>query len=431
LALFQDFVNRYLWSSKKDVGPNYNPLNGSSQWANLVGFNDNFSEEAVSERRALGLATVWSCINVRARTVASLDIDIIMEEDDRKIELDDHPAYYPLAHQPNNYMSSANMFLTSMIHSDAWGNSIIAISRDSRGKPYAFDIVPPNEWSVKVADGQAWYKLGGELYSADDVLHFRWFSIDGLTGISPIRQNAMLMGKAFRENRYSTMALGKKPPGILSYEGVLTPVQQAQNQASWKTDLAAGDTPILSGRWKFDPILMSAEDAAYIETAKLTDQQIYGIYQMPPAFVQNYDRMTWTNAEQADLVYAKHTITPIVRVIEQECNMKLFTRKEKKNTYVKMNMNGLLRGDSKARAEFYTAMRNIGGMNGNDIRYAEDLDSYEGGDIFTVQGASVPIDQLREFYASKVAPTASPNTTPAAGTNGSTNGKLNGKYHVN
>ncbi len=85
-----------------------------------------------------------------------------------------------------------------------------------------------------------------------------------------------------------------------------------------------------------------------------------------------------------------------------------------------MNMNGLLRGDLASRAAFYTAMRNIGGINGNEIRDREDMNSYEGGDIFTIQGANVPIDQLRDFYSNKVAPTA-PKVS---------NGHLNG-YAIN
>lgn len=105
--------------------------------------------------------------------------------------------------------------------------------------------------------------------------------------------------------------------------------------------------------------------------------------------------------------------------------MKLFREREKRNTYVKFNLNGLLRGDIQARAAFYTAMRNVGGMNGNEIRSLEDMNAYEGGDIFTLQSANCPADQLREFYKSKVAPTSSPSTE------GDKNGKqkLNGVHH--
>lgn len=404
---------------KSAAGDTYD-LKGTAAWDKIVGYQDNFSEEVVTERRAHGLATAYTCINVRGRTIASLPIGIYQERPGEKIFLDQHPAYYPTAHQPNNYMSSANLFLSSMIHSDSWGNSIIGINRNGRGEVNTYDLICPGEWDVQKVNGEAFYKINGEMYASRDVLHFRWWSIDGLMGISPIRQNQMTFGKAFRQNRYSAMALGERPPSVLSYEGQLTPEQRALNQKSWREDLEAGRTPILSGKWQYQGVLIPPGDAEYIETANLTEQQICGIFQMPPSFVQNYNRMTWSNSEQADLTYAKHTITPICRVIEQECNMKLFTEREKKNTYLKFNMNGLLRGDSKARAEFYTAMRNVGGLNGNEIRSYEDMNEYNGGDIFTVQGALIPVDQLREFYAAKVEPTAPPTVKTKNYVNGHT-----------
>lgn len=396
------------WGGFKKSASETFDLKGTNVPDYIVG-SDNFSEEHVSEIRARNLAAVFMCLNVRSRTIASLPINPFIEENGDKRVLTDHPVYYPLAQQFNNYMSSANGILTSMLHSDSSGNSIIGINRDSRYRPVSFDLIQPGEWSVSTADGEAFYRINGETYASRDVLHFRWYSFDGLTGISAITQNRMTMGKAFKEERFSTQQMGSKPPGFLHYEGNLTQQQMAQNQKSWKEDMTNGRTPVLAGRWGYNPIMFSAEDAAYIETTNLTERRIYGIFQLPPAFAQNYDRMTWSNSEQADLVYAKHTITPIVRVMEQEMNMKLFTEKEKKNHFVKFNMNGLLRGDSAARAAFYTAMRNIGGMNGNEIRDREDMNAYEGGDIFTVQGANVPVDQLRDFYSKKVVPTASVN----------------------
>lgn len=394
-------------ASKKDVGPTFD-LKGTEAHTRIYGYNDDFTNETVTERRAHGLATVYTCLNVRSRTIASLPINVMMEADGKKEVLTDHSAYYPLAHQPNSYMSSAQLMLTSMIQSDSWGNSVIGINRDSRNRPYSFDLITPDDWDAKVVEGEAFYKIRGEMYSSKDVLHFRWFSLDGLIGISPIRQNQILMGAAFKQARYQGMALGQKPPMVLSYEGNLSPEQRAQNQASWQKDLSVGKTPILTGKWEAHPIIIPPGEAEYIQTAQLTQQEIYGIYQIPPSFAQNYERATWANAEQADLVYAKHTITPICRVIEQECNMKLFTEKEKKNHFVKFNMNGLLRGDIQARAAFYTAMRNIGGMNGNEIRDREDMNGYDGGEIFTVQGASIPIDQLRKHYESLAAKTPAP-----------------------
>ena len=408
-ATFQNWFEKNVWdfSKKSGYGEGYTyDLKGTDARANVFGYQDDFSNEVVTERRALGLSTVFTCINVLSQTLGALNINVLQEDETgNKKSLHDHPAYYPLAQQPNNYMSSANMMLSTIINLMGWGNGYIGINRNGRSQVTTLDKLQP--WDVddiQIEDGSAWYKVRGEWYNGRDILHFRLFSYDGLCGISPIMQNKITMGKAFKNEKFSSYSLGKRPPGFLSYEGNLTPAQRAENQKSWEDDINAGRTPHLSGRHHYNSTMVSPADAQYIETESMTDKKIYGIFRIPPVFAQDYVRATWTNAEQSDLLFAKHTVTPIVRVMEQECNMKLFTEREKKNTYVKYNMNGLLRGDTQARAAFYTAMRNIGGMNGNEIREREDMNHYEGGDIFTIQSANAPIDQLRDFYESMSEP---------------------------
>lgn len=398
-----EFGNFKLQWGKSSVSETYD-LKGTSARANIFGASDNFTDEPVSVQRALGLPAAYISLNVRSRTIASIPIKPMIFENGNTRVLDDSPIYYPLVQQANNYLSSANMFLTSMLHADGWGNSIIGINRDSRFRPYSFDIIEPNEWSVTKKGGEAFYVIRGETYTSRDVLHFRWFSMDGLCGISPILQNKMTFGKAFKENRYSATTLGQTVPGFLHYEGNLTPEQRAQNQKSWSSDRTMGNVPLLTGKWDYKSTMMAPEAAEYIERANLTDEQIYGIFQLPPVFAQNYRRATWANSEQSDLFYAKHSIQPVCTVIEKECNMKLYTEKEKKNQFTKFNLNGLMRADSVARAQFYTAMRNVGGLNGNDIRAFEDMNGYEGGDIFTTQVQNIPLELLREYYEKQMQP---------------------------
>lgn len=401
-----EFGNFKMSWGKSSVSDTYD-LKGTSAREKVYGYADNFTEEAVTAQRAMGLAACFISMNVRARTIASIPCKPMISENGKTRILEDSPIYYPLVQQANQYMSSANMFLTSMLHSDGWGNSIIGINRDSRFRPASFEIIEPNEWSVEKINGDAYYRIRGEVYLSRDVLHYRWFSLDGLCGISSIIQNKMTFGKAFKENRYAATTIGNQVPGFLHYEGQLNDIQRALNQKSWEQDRMAGRVPILTGRWDHKSTIMSPEAAEYIERANLTDEQIYGIFQLPPVFAQNYRRATWANAEQSDLFYAKHTVTPICRVIEQENNLKLYTEKEKKTQFTKFNLNGLMRGDSAARAQFYTAMRNVGGLNGNDIREFEDMNSYEGGDIFTTQVQNIPLDMLREYYDKTMEPEAS------------------------
>jgi len=191
--------------------------------------------------------------------------------------------------------------------------------------------------------------------------------------------------------------MGKKPPGVLSYEGMLTSEQMKANQDNWNKG-ETGDVKILSRNWKYQPIMTPADDSAFAVSRRNNKTDLLGIWQMPPQFVQDLERSTFSNAEQMDLVYAKHTVTPICRNIELE----------KANTYTKFNMNGLLRGDLAARQAFYQAMVNSGIMNRNEARSLEDQNPYEGGDDFLVQGAMILADMLRDKMQSELIPSAPP-----------------------
>lgn len=379
---------------------------------------DGYSDEHVTVRKGLKISTVYTCVNVRAKTISSLPINIFREEGNKKTPLTDHPAYYLLAHQPNKYMTSANFWHTVSVHCDGWGNAYALINRDSRSRPSSLDLWEP--WCVQVTmnDGDLYYSYKGETVPSRDILHFRWYSLDGICGLSPILENADVMGMAMKLKRYSTLILGAQPPGVLSYDGNLTPEQKAENKKIWSGG-SKGEVKVLSGKWKYEPIITPADQTQFIQTKAANEREIYGIYQIPPTFAQNFERATYTNAEQSDLVYAKHTITPPVTNIEKELNMKLFFEREKTNTYTKFNMNGLLRGDIAARQAFYQSMVNTGVMSRNEARGYEDLNPYPGGDDFLVQGAMVPADMLREQYENKLLPTV-PAGQPKKYVNGHT-----------
>lgn len=405
-AFLQDLFTKWVYNP---LARSFSTISGQF-WNTAVFGTDTFADERINEYTAHRIATVYTCINVRSQTIAALPMSVFREDKKtgRKEGWTDHPVYYPLAHEPNDYLTSANFFQTCMIHADSWGNSYALITRDDRGNAIAYEILEPFDVEPVVVEGKAFYKYYGDTIPGREVLHFRWFSYDGLCGESPIRMNANTFGMALKQDRYSALALGTKPPGFLSYEGDLKPEQKKQNQQEWDSPKDLGKTKVLSGRWKYTPIMIPPDDAQYIEAKKLTKQEIYGIYRIPPTFAQDFERATFANAEQQDLVFVKHTITPLIRQIEQEINKKCFTERDKKTHYVKFNLNGLLRGDLAARQAFYQSMVNSGVMNRNEARGFEELNAYQGGDDFLVQGAMVPADLLRKQYEQKVLPTVEP-----------------------
>jgi HK97 family phage portal protein len=410
-AIIQDLWQKYVWnSSKRSSGYDLATINGSILQSILD--STDFTDENVTVKSGLRLDPVFTCVNVIQQTLGALPGNVIQEQGGNKVKLTDHPVYYPLAHEPNNYMSAANFWMTLGLHFSAWGNGYARINRDSRRNPVSYDIMEPWEVSITHSDGDLWYHYMGETISSWDVLHFRLFSLDGICGESPITWNKNLMGKAMKLERFSALAVGDQPPGVLSYNGTMNPTQMEMSKKAWQEG-PKGSVRVMPADWKYQAILSPADQAQYIQTWESTERRIYGVWRIPPTFAQNFQRATFSNAEQSDLVFSKHTVTPICTMIEKEVNMKCFFEREKDTTGWKFNMNGLLRGDLAARQAFFNSMVNNGIMMRNEARDLEDLNPYEGGGVPLVQGAMVPADQegidaLRKKMETEVIPSADP-----------------------
>ena len=75
---------------------------------------------------------------------------------------------------------------------------------------------------------------------------------------------------------------------------------------------------------------------------------------------------------------------------------------EKKEYFVKFNVDGLLRGDYQSRMNGYATARQNGWMSANDIRELENLDRIpkeEGGDLYLVNGNMLPLDNITKHNA--------------------------------
>lgn len=93
---------------------------------------------------------------------------------------------------------------------------------------------------------------------------------------------------------------------------------------------------------------------------------------IPPHKIQHLLRTTFSNIENQAIEVVVDTIIPWVKIFEEEANYKLFGA-NRPGFFTKMNLNGLLRGDSASRAAFYKSMRELGVMSVNEIRGLEDM----------------------------------------------------------
>lgn len=152
---------------------------------------------------------------------------------------------------------------------------------------------------------------------------------------------------------------------------------------------------------KYSPITIPPDQAQFLETRKFQINEIARIFRIPPHMVGDLEKSSFSNIEQQSLEFVKYTLDPWIIRWEQSLNKTLIKDKDKKDYFIKFNVDGLLRGDYISRMNGYAVARQNGWMSANDIRALENLDlipKEEGGDMYLVNGNMLPLNKAGSFY---------------------------------
>jgi len=168
----------------------------------------------------------------------------------------------------------------------------------------------------------------------------------------------------------------------------------------------ANKVAVLEEGMKYTPISISPEQAQFLETRKFQINEIARIFRVPPHMVGDLDKSSFSNIEQQSLEFVKYTLDPWVSRWEQSIVRSLLAAEEKKQYFVKFNVDGLLRGDYQSRMNGYAVGRQNGWMSANDIRELENLDRIPeelGGDLYLINGNMTKLADAGLFGKSEAA----------------------------
>ena len=381
-------------------------------------FGGSTSGKAVTERSAMQMTAVYSCVRILAEAVAGLPLNLYRYTGDGgKEKAIDHPLYLLLHDEPNPEMSSFVFRETLMTHLLLWGNAYAQIIRNGKGEVIALYPLMPNKMSVdRDSQGQLYYTYQRGMDEAirdknqtvilrpSDVLHIPGLGFDGLVGYSPIAmaKNAIGMAIACEEYGAKFFANGAAPGGVLEHPGTIKDPQRVRE--SWQSTFGgsgnANKIAVLEEGMKYTPIGISPEQAQFLETRKFQINEIARIFRVPPHMVGDLEKSSFSNIEQQSLEFVKYTLEPWVIRWEQSIQRTLLTQAEKSQYFVKFNLEGLLRGDYQSRMNGYATARQNGWMSANDIRELENLDripAEEGGDLYLINGNMLPLHQAGAF----------------------------------
>ena len=368
------------------------PTNATAGSAYRFLFGNSTSGKAVTERSAMQMTAVYSCVRILAEAVAGLPLHLYRYTDTGgKEKAIDHPLYALLHDEPNPEMTSFVFRETLMTHLLLWGNAYAQIIRNGKGEVVALYPLMPNCMVVdRDEHGQLYYtyyrgqdeairnKDTAVILQPSDVLHIPGLGFDGLVGYSPIAmaKNAIGMAIACEEYGAKFFANGATPGGILEHPGTIKDPQRVRE--SWQSTFGgsgnANKVAVLEEGMKYTPISISPEQAQFLETRKFQINEIARIFRIPPHMVGDLEKSNFSNIEQQSLEFVKYTLEPWLVRWEQSMIRALVSHSEKAAYFIKFNVDGLLRGDYQSRMNGYAIGRQNGWMSTNDIRELENLD---------------------------------------------------------
>ncbi len=381
-------------------------------------FGATSSGRPVTERSAMQMTAVYSCVRILAEAIAGLPLHVYRYKDGGgKEKALDHPLYPLLHDEPNPEMTSFVFRETLMTHLLLWGNAFAQVIRNGRDEIIGLYPLMPNRMTVgRDEAGRLYYeyqqtrdeptgRFETVTLQARDVLHIPGLGFDGLVGYSPIAmaKNAIGLAQATEDYGASFFANGAAPGGVLEHPGTIK--DPARVRESWQSTFGGARNgnkiAVLEEGMKYTPISVSPEQAQFLETRKFQINEIARIFRIPPHMIGDLEKSSFSNIEQQSLEFVKYTLDPWVIRWEQAITKTLLSSREKPQIYVKFNLEGLLRGDYESRMNGYAVARQNGWMSANDIRELENLDRISpeaGGDLYLVNGNMLPLS-LAGAYA--------------------------------
>ena len=379
-------------------------LTDGAFWQEWVGTSA--SGKHVTVDKALQLSTVWACVRLLSESVSTLPLKLYRRLPDGSREpAKDHPLFRLLCRTPNAEMTPQRFMLMVVASICLRGNAFVE-KKMVGARVVALVPLLPQCMRVKREDSgrlKYTYTENGveRVIPEKNLMHIRGFGLDGVCGMLPVTMGRDIFGSAMsaEEAAANVFAQGMQASGILSGDTVLTPKQREDLRTSLAAFMGsqnAGKIMVAEAGLKYQGITMNPEAAQMLESRSFNVEEMCRWFRVPPFMVGHMDKQSsWASSVEAqNLHFLTNSLRPLLVNIEQEITRCLIGEADAEEFFAEFAVEGLLRADSAGRAAWYNTALQNGWMSRNEVRRLENLPPIAGGDVFTVQSALVPLEQL-------------------------------------
>ncbi len=385
------------------------------------------SGENVTESSALTYSAVWDAVGQISATISTLPLHLLRSDANKTIQATEKRLFRVMHSEFNKYMTAQIGREVLAAHVLTWGNAYAEKVYNGYGDIIELWPIAPNRVRMDMEDGELIYyiRVGSEdiPLSRSQILHIPGLGFDGFQGYSVISMAAKSIGLGMALETFGAMYFGNgtHPGTIVSHPMKLGPETRANLQNTLTTAYSGlGQSHrlmLLEEGMKIEQIGIPPNDSQFLESRTFQISDIARWFHIPVHKLKNMERATNNNIESEQASYYIDCILPWLIRIEQCYGQQLLSESEKwkQKLYFRHNVDGLLRGNSKDRAEYYKIMSGIGGMTINDIRRKENMDPFPdqyADEPFIAINNMIPLSKVDEWLANQAKSVQASNTAP-------------------
>lgn len=348
------------------------------------GSNRTPSGVRVTPESSLMCSAFLACIRVISEGCASLPLHLFERlPTGGKRKATEQPLYRLLHQQPNPWQTALEFREQMTALYLMYGNSYAEIRPGALGAVSELWPLHPSRMEVeRLENGSLRYlykEPNGRMtrYTQDQIFHLRWLTTDGVIGLQPstLSRNAIGLAQALEAHGSRYFGNGARPGIVLESDNPVPPEACVSMRDQWERMHMGADrafrTCVLPNGVKVRELSGSNEASQFLETRQHQVVECCRAMRVPPHMIQDLSRSTYSNIEVQGTEFVQHCLLPHLKRWEAAISRDLIVDDE--TFFAEHIVTGLLRGDSTARAQWYTAMLQCGVLSVNEIRELENL----------------------------------------------------------
>ncbi len=349
------------------------------EWgAELIFAAPSIAGPSVTPQTAMRSTPVACAVQLISKSVGTLPVKLFKRDGKGgKIPATDHAAHKILHGEANPWTSSEG--LRQQLTADAllYGNGY-AFANRVNGQVLELIRLDPTGVEVRITStGEPVYITGTgrdrRTLSFRDVLHVPAFSLDGLTGTSPIflAREAIGLALTYEQHAARLFSRGGRPSGVLTFPNKLGDDVAKRVSASWHGAHAgeqSGKTAVLEDGGQFQALQFSSVDAQFIESRRLQIEEIARAFSIPATMLGELSHGTLANTEQQAQQFLSHTLRGWLSAWTWAYSRVLLSDTERAELLIEFVVDDLLAVEFAARATAYQAYRSMGAITANEVR---------------------------------------------------------------